>query len=255
MDKNSVKVSIITVCLNSEKTIEKTILSVLGQSYKNIEHIVIDGASTDKTIEIINKYKKRISMLVSEKDQGVYDGMNKGIKLAHGQVIAFLNSDDFYTNNLVVEKIMKAFQDKKCGGVYGDLMFINKNYKSPNPLKLWRPGMFSLRQVLSGWHIPHPTFFVRRDFYKKFGNFDTNFTISADYDLMTRFFLKGKLQPIYLPETLVQMRRGGSSTQLKNKLKMWFEVYQIFRKNNLRNPLLLLAKRFVTFHRSLIKVR
>jgi len=249
------KISIITVCLNSEKTIEKTILSVLNQTYKQIEYIIIDGGSTDNTLKIINKYKKRISIIKSEKDRGIYYGMNKGIRLAKGHVISFLNSDDFYANKFVIEKIARTFKDKNCEGIYGDLMFIGKDYQSIEPLRSWHPGNFSLKKVLLGWQVPHPTFFVKRTYYKKFGDFDTNFKIASDSDLMTRFFLKAGLHPTYIPETLVYMRRGGSSTQLRNKIRMWMDVYRIFKKNNMKNPLVLLLTRYRIFKKSLRKIK
>ncbi len=242
-------VSIITVCLNSEKTIESTIKSVLNQTYSNIEYIIIDGKSTDKTMQIVERYKDGIALVISEKDTGIYEAMNKGVMMAKGEVVSFLNSDDFYHDKFVVKKVVDAIRYKKMDAVYGDLLFIPENDDlEVNSARIWRPKEYSRKKVLFGWHFPHPTFFVKKSYFTKFGNFDTQFKIASDYDLMTRFLLKGNLSPFYIPEVLVKMRLGGVSNQIKNKAQAWHEVFKIFKKNGMSMRFALLITRWLIFH-------
>lgn len=242
-------VSIITVCLNSEKTIESTIKSVLDQTYSHIEYIIIDGRSTDKTMKIVEKYKDRIAIVLSEKDTGIYEAMNKGVMMAKGEVVSFLNSDDFYSHKFVVEKVVNILKQEKRDAVYGDLLFIPQNDDlRNNSVKIWQPKGYSKRKVLFGWHFPHPTFFVKKSYFTNFGNFDMQFKIASDYDLMTRFLLKGNLSPSYIPEVLVKMRLGGVSNQMKNKAQAWHEVFRIFKKNGMSMRFALLITRWLIFH-------
>ena len=229
------RISIITVCFNSEKTIEDAIQSVLSQTHKDIEYIIIDGASTDGTLKIINKYKGRIAKIVSEKDRGVYDAMNKGLSLATGEVIGFINSDDFYPNSSVIQTVADAFLASQADAVYGDLVFVEKN-NSLKELVYWRPGKYALWKVRWGWFLPHPALFLKRKLYEKYGFFRTDFKIAADYELALRLFLKAGLQPYYVPQVLAYMRLGGVSTQLKNQSKSWQEVCRALKINGLRLP-------------------
>lgn len=209
------KISIITVVWNNVSTIKDAIDSVLSQTYKNIEYIIVDGASTDGTVEIVQSYGDKITKFVSEKDKGLYDAMNKGLRLATGHVIGILNSDDFYINSDVIQKIVKEFEDKKVDSVYADLVFV----KSDNLDKIvryfdsshWSPDKFAY-----GWMPAHPTFFVKREIYDKYGVFRTDLKVAADFDLMARFLFKYKISYNYMQEVIVKMRTGGASTSLFN---------------------------------------
>jgi len=228
------KVSIITVCRNSETAIETAIQSVLNQDYKNIEYIIIDGKSTDKTISIIEKYKLRISKFVSEKDEGMYFAINKGIQLSTGDVIGILNADDFYSNEKIVSRIVKEFETKNSDCIYGDLQYVSQD----NPLKIfrhWKSQSFDSKLFLKGWMPPHPTFFVKKFCYEKFGLFNTTFSISADYELMLRFLYKNKITSSYIPEVLVKMRTGGiSNASLKSRIKANREDKLAWKINGLK---------------------
>ena len=216
--------SVLTDCLNS----------VASQSYNNIEHIVIDGASTDGTLSLLNSKKDQLSTLVSESDDGIYDAMNKGIKLAKGNIIGFLNSDDFYANNEVISRVVSEFKkEPSLDACYADLIYVNqsntskivRNFKSSE----FKQGLFS-----KGWCPPHPTFFVRRSVYERYGNFDLNYRIASDVDLMMRFLEIHKIKSFYIPEVWVKMRMGGTTN--KNFKNIWAqnqEVLSSFDKNGL----------------------
>jgi len=206
------KVSIITATYNSQSTIEEAILSVATQSYSNIEHIIIDGNSTDKTLEIINKNKSKISKCISETDSGIYEALNKGLKLATGDIIGFLHSDDIFENEHVIEKIVETFLLQQCEAVYGNLLYINKNNNN-KIIRKWKAGNFKTSKLKFGWMPPHPTLFMHKNIYNSIGNFNTKYTISADYDLILRVFLKTKIKCIYLNEVLIRMKVGGKSNK------------------------------------------
>ena len=232
------KVSIITVCLNSEKTIENTIQSVLFQSYKNIEYIVIDGNSTDNTKSILGKYADFITTLVSEPDKGLYDAMNKGLKLATGDVIGILNSDDLYKDLFVVEKVMKQF-DEQVDAVYGDIVYVDKN-DITRIVRYWHSGLFKRYKMKFGWMPPHPAFFVRRKIYERYGEFNTTFKNSADYELMLRLIYKHRITVVYLSEILVYMREGGQgNASIKNRLRANKEDRLAWSANGLKPPFML----------------
>ncbi len=227
------KISIITVCYNSEKTIRRTINSVIKQDYCNIEYIIIDGYSNDNTLNIINEYKENISKIVSEKDHGIYDAINKGIELATGEIVGILNSDDSFYNNHVVSKIADGFEiNNNLESVIGDIVFINnsgsihRRYKSTN----WKPNKFAW-----GMMPPHPTFYCKKLIYKKFGFYRTDFKIAADYELMMRFLLVNKVSYQYLPMIFVKMTLGGASTKnIKSKIKINKEVFYACKINKIK---------------------
>ncbi|MGC3945946.1 MAG: glycosyltransferase family 2 protein [Chryseolinea sp.] len=205
------KVSIITVCYNSASTIRETIESILSQDYPNIEYIVVDGNSTDGTQGIVQSYGSRISRFISEKDKGLYDAMNKGIDMATGDIVGILNSDDLYVNNQVISNVVEAFVANDTGVVYGDLYY----FRTGSPAKVrrvYKGREFSLRRAKFGLMPPHPTFFVKKEIYEKFGKFDIRYTLSADFDLILRFLGIHKVTFKYLPKMLVAMRLGGKST-------------------------------------------
>lgn len=201
------KISIITPSYNSGNTIKSCLESIQRQTYKNLEHILIDGGSKDNTIGIAHTYP-HLAKIVSEPDQGIYDAMNKGIKLSNGDIIGILNSDDVYTSKEVIQSVISRFKNDKVEAAYGNLNYINIKNKI---IRKWRSGEYNRDLFLQGWMPPHPTFFIRREFYDKYGLYNTDFSISADYELMLRMLYRYKLNCEYIPEVLVSMRTGGHS--------------------------------------------
>ncbi len=184
-----VKVSIITVVFNGAKYIRSAIQSVLSQDYDNIEYIVIDGGSTDGTVDIVKEYQDKISVFISEPEGGIYDAMNKGIELATGNVIGILNSDDFYINELTIGKVVKEFKEKKVDSVYADFVYVEpKNLNKT--VRYYDSGNFNPLMFSYGWMPAHPTFFVKRKVYEKYGVFRTDLKIAADFDILSRFLYK-----------------------------------------------------------------
>lgn len=192
------KVSIITVVFNNKDFIESAIKSVLSQTYSSIEYIVVDGGSTDGTIEIINKYRDKIAKFISEPDKGIYDAMNKGIKMAAGEIIGTLNSDDVYADSRVIETAVKSMEEKRVGVCWGDLVYVSRNDIS-RIIRHWKSSEYEEGKFKNGWMPPHPTFFVRKEIYGKFGAFNLNFKIAADYELMLRFLERHKVGSCYIP--------------------------------------------------------
>ncbi len=227
------KFSIITATYNSQNTIADAINSVASQTYDNIEHIIIDGASTDNTLLIINETKGRISKIISEPDNGIYDALNKGINSASGDVIVFLHADDIFAENTIIEKAAKLFDDKQTDSIYGDLQYVAKE-DTGKIIRFWKSGEYSFSKLKKGWMPPHPTFFVKKDIYDKFGIFDTNFKIAADYDIILRFLGKHKISTAYLPEVMIKMRIGGESNKsIKNIILKMKEDIKALKKNNI----------------------
>jgi glycosyltransferase len=211
-------ISIITATFNAETTLCDCIQSVSEQSV-DVEHIIIDGASTDGTLKTVEHYSNSLAKVVSEPDEGIYDAMNKGLKLATGDVIGILNADDFYASSDVLKKVANAFSEPDVDACYGDLVYVDS--KDTNKVtRYWHSGNFNLRKFYLGWMPPHPTFFVRRSVYEKQGLFNLNLGSAADYEIMLRFLLKQQLKAVYIPEVLVRMRTGGeSNVSLSNRLK------------------------------------
>jgi glycosyltransferase len=226
------KISIITACYNSAATIGDTLQSVSIQSYGDIEHIIVDGASSDNTLEIVG-YFPHVAKIVSEKDKGIYDAMNKGIALATGDVIGILNSDDVYTDRYVISKVMKAFEKKGCDAVYADLQYV-KYDDLQKVTRTWHSGNFSKRKFYYGWMPPHPTFFVRSEVYGKIGDFNCSLRSAADYEFMLRVLLKNDFKAHYIPEVLVKMRTGGmSNATIRHRLRANREDREAWRINNI----------------------
>jgi len=242
----SLKVSIVTITYNSEKTLAETIDSVLSQSYKNIEYIIVDGNSSDKTIEIIKKYGDKISTFLSEPDDGIYDAMNKGLKLTTGDVVGILNSDDVYFDHKVIERVVESFEEAKVDSVYGDLYYVEENDLA-KVSRYWKSSPFKRGSFKKGWHPAHPTFFVRREVYEKYGYFDLNMKVSADFELMLRFLEKYTITTFYLPKVLVKMRLGGeSNSSIQNIIKGNKSILKAFEKNHIEvNNISYLFYRFV----------
>lgn len=201
-------VSIITPAFNAEGTIGDTLSSVAVQSYPLIEHFVMDGASNDQTRQIVAQFNK--VRFFSDKDEGVYDAMNKGITVATGDIIGILNSDDLYASTDVVEQVVQTFQESGADAIYGDLDYVRQE-DTNKVVRRWRSGYYQLRNWRYGWMPPHPTFFVKRSVYERFGMFNLALTSAADYELMLRFCVVHHIQVAYLPKVLVKMREGGQS--------------------------------------------
>lgn len=227
------KVSIITVCYNSQKFIRTAIESVLAQDYPDIEYIIIDGKSTDNTLDIVREYGERISLVVSEPDYGIYDAMNKGLKLATGDVLAALNSDDMYANQHIISQVVQLFQQTNCEIVYGDLHFVDA-VDTSKIVRTWVTKPFVPGSFKHGWHPPHPTFFVKNDVYKKYGYFNTRYTLAADFELMLRFLEKYQVSSSYLPVAMVYMRTGGASGVASSFIQRNLEVWQSFKINQFK---------------------
>ena len=230
----SLKISIITVTYNSGATLEQTIRSVLEQSYSNIEYIIIDGQSTDNTLQIVDKYRSRIATLVSEKDKGLYDAINKGIARATGDVIGLLHSDDFYMHPQVIEKYAALFEKEKPDAVYSDLYYVDRD-NTDKIVRKWKSGSYRSGAFINGWMPPHPTFFVKREVYERFGTFHPDFKSAADYELMLRFIEKQKIRLAYLPEYTVKMRTGGqSNVTVQNRIHANLEDRKAWEVNGLK---------------------
>lgn len=228
------KVSIITISFDSAETLQDTIQSVAIQSYPDIEYIIIDGGSTDGTLDIINKNSDIISTWVSEPDKGIYDAMNKGIRMATGDIIAIMNSDDFYVHADVISQVVERFRKSGADSVYGNIQYIDR-HEPTKVIRNWVSGHYQRQKFLMGWMPPHPAFFVKRNIYHTYGNFDTRLKTSADYELMLRFLYKHKISSHYLPELLVYMRTGGASNQSwKKRIAANFEDRRAWKLNGLR---------------------
>ena len=224
------KISIITITYNSAKTVQHALDSVQSQTYTDIEHIIVDGASTDGTKQLIEAYAKQHSNVrwISEKDKGIYDALNKGIKLATGDIIGFLHSDDVFYSPDSIGQIAAAFEDEQVDVVYGDLQYC----KGPKVVRRWKSNDFNPHALKYGWMPPHPTMYVRKEVYQQVGEYDEWFRISADYDMMLRIFTAG-YKSKYIPEVLVSMETGGASNKnAKARLSKTQEDYIVLKKNH-----------------------
>jgi glycosyltransferase len=228
-----VKITIITICFNAQKTIADTICSVTEQCYPDIEYIVVDGGSTDATKEQVTSHSTRIAKFVSESDAGIYDALNKGIALATGDVIGFLNADDVYADKQVLSRIAAVFNDSSVDACYGDLVYVDA-VNTQRIVRTWRSGAFRSNKMYTGWMPPHPTFFVRRTVYAQNGGYRTDIGTSADYELMVRYILRCKITLAYIPHTLVRMRTGGiSNASLLNRIRAHLMDWKAWRVNGL----------------------
>lgn len=237
------KISIITITYNSEATLADTIESVVKQTYPDIEYIIVDGGSSDRTLSIVESYKNNISKVVSEKDHGLYDALNKGIAMATGDVIGIIHSDDFYTANDVIARIANAISESGADAAYADLYYVDKN-DTNTIFRKWKSGSYKHGMFLNGWMPPHPTFFAKKECYEKFGSFNLSLVSAADYELMLRFIHKHRIKLAYLPEFIIKMRVGGkSNVSLKNRIRANREDRKAWKINGLKpNPLTLYMK-------------
>lgn len=220
------KISIITVVLNNKSYIEDCINSVLGQSYKNIDYIIVDGGSTDGTVDVIRKYERHLTRWLSEKDRGIYEAMNKGIKLATGEVVGILNSDDYYENGDVIATVAEEFHKQEVDSVFADLVYVKRDNTSL-VVRYYDSSFFSPEKFAYGWMPAHPTFFVKRIYYELYGPFKTDYRIAADYELLTRFLGKYRISYHHIPKVIVRMRTGGLST--RNLMRNWIINREIIR--------------------------
>lgn len=227
------KISVVTAVFNNRQTIAAAIDSVLSQTGVEVELLVIDGGSTDGTLDVLLAYGDRLAVLVSEPDRGIFDALNKGIQLATGDVVGFLHSDDLFADEKVLAQIAAAFAASEVGAVYGDLLYVRRDQPEV-VVRYWRAGEFSQRRLGWGWMPPHPTFYVRRSVYERLGTFDLRYRIAADYDTMLRFLGKGKVHADYIPKVLVRMRLGGTSNRsFVNIVRKSQEDYLALRRNGL----------------------
>lgn len=232
----------ITVCWNSEETIEDTIQSVISQTYSDIEYIVVDGNSTDSTLDILKKYRQHIAHIISEPDEGIYDAMNKGIDAAAGDVIAMLNADDHYAHNSVVSKMVEIIENDKLDAAYADLDYVRAE-DSDKIVRRWKPGEYKKGSFRLGWVPPHPTFFCRKEICQKYGGYLDSFKIAADFELMLRLMEKYNIKTGYLPEVTVKMRTGGKANNLCGILKGNIEILKAFHINQISvSPLFFCVK-------------
>ncbi len=228
------KVSIITPSFNTERTIEDNILSVKKQSYPNIEHLVIDGLSKDKTIPILNRLMYEKLSYLTEKDEGLYDAINKGVELCTGDIIGILNADDMFYDEFSVQHIVDAFKNNNTQVTYGNLLYVDSE-NSQKIIRNWKSKKYSQYLFLNGWMPPHPTFYTYKKNYEKLGFYNTQFKISADYELMLRYLYKHHLKAEYIPQYLVKMRVGGiSNKSLNNRILANMEDRKAWEINNLK---------------------
>jgi glycosyltransferase involved in cell wall biosynthesis len=234
--KPGLKISIVTVVRNAENTIARCLNSVISQNYANLEYIVIDGASTDNTVNIINKFASRINVFISEPDKGIYDAMNKGIALATGDVVGILNADDVFADDTVLTDVACFFVTHNLSILYGNLNYVDKRGKIA---RNWGAGEYKYGAFNRGWMPPHPTFYCRRELFNTYGNYSLAYGTAADYELMSRYLHLNKLPAGYLNKTMVKMNTGGASNvTYLSRIKSMYNDFKAMRKNGVQTPLL-----------------
>ncbi|WP_264565353.1 glycosyltransferase family 2 protein [Flavobacterium sp. N3904] len=237
------KITIITVCYNRKNTIEKAIKSVLEQNYDNIEYIIIDGNSTDGTKEIIESYRDRISKYISEPDNGMYDAINKGLQLATGDVIGLMHSDDEFYDEKAISRIVNRFNyDPSIEGVYGDGVYVSNDNKE-RLIRNRIGGAFSQQKIKAGWLPLHPTVYLKKKIFEKYGLYNINFKIASDTEFLLRYLYKYKIKVSYINAYIVKMRMGGMSTNLKRALEVLYEDYKIYKFHGLGPILVVFLKK------------
>lgn len=231
------KLTVITVCYNSAAYIADSLRSVDSQTWQDFEHIIVDGGSADDTMKIVRSDSQSWRRWISEADRGIYDAMNKGIRMAAGEVIGFINSDDFYTSPHVLAKVADVFRDPSVDACYGDLCYVKQD-DIASVVRYWRSSVFRPGLFLRGWCPPHPTFFVRRSVYERLHGFDLQYKIAADVELMARFMEVHRIRTRYIPEVLVTMRLGGASNQSwSSVLRQNREIFGALKTHGLRPSL------------------
>lgn len=238
MQHTSPKISLVTVCFNSAATIEDTIKSVACQTCPDIEYIVVDGLSTDTTLEIVRRYDGVVTTLISERDKGLYDAMNKGIAHATGDIIGLINSDDVLADENVLAAVARAFVDNPgVDACYGDLCYV-KSDDLTQTVRYWRSNPYRRGLIKKGWVPPHPTLYVRREVYERCGGFDLTYRIAADFELMMRFFEVHDIRSVYIPKVMVKMRLGGTTNRsLRNIFLQNMEIRRALKGRGISAPL------------------
>ncbi|MGH8175539.1 MAG: glycosyltransferase family 2 protein [Steroidobacter sp.] len=232
--REPLQISVVTATFNSAATIVDTLRSVASQTYENVEHIIIDGASTDATLELVKAHIERVAKCVSERDCGIYDAMNKGWRQATGDVIGFLNSDDVYASDDALDLIAAAFSDESIDACYGDLVYVAREDVNKH-IRYWRSCSFQAGLCARGWQPPHPTLYVRRSAFERFGGFDLTYKIQSDFEFCLRMLEVARLQSVYIPRLLVKMRTGGvSNASIRNIIRGNLEALDACRKNGVR---------------------
>jgi glycosyltransferase len=230
------KVTLLTVTYNSEKYLEECIHSVISQTYPSIEHIIIDAASTDGTLEIVRRYNNNITNCISEKDNGMYDAINKGISLATGGIIGILNSDDKLASDDVIEAIVKCFDNNEVDAVYGDLVYVEQ-LKTQNIIRYWKGVSYKRFRFNYGWMPAHPTFYVRTSLITDLGGYESHYFTAADYEFMARYLYRYRINARYLPKLIVKMRAGGQSNKtIAIRLRANRRDYLAMKKNKIPFP-------------------
>lgn len=212
-----VRISLVTATWNCAGTVADCLASVARQSYANREHVLIDGASRDGTLRVLQAHREQLAVLVSEPDRGIYDALNKGIARSSGEVVGFLHADDVFAGSDVLARVAAAFVDPTVSAVYGDLQYVRKD-DIGQVVRHWQSSPFSRQQLEWGWMPPHPTLYVRREWYERIGGFDIRYRIAADYFSILRLFSQPDFKAVYLPEVLVKMRLGGASNRSLNAI-------------------------------------
>lgn len=239
------KISIITVVYNRERTIERAIQSVLKQTYKNIEYIIVDGASKDHTMQVVYRYKDNIHSIVSEKDNGMYDALNKGIRIATGDVIGILHADDEFSKNTIIEEVAAYMQSNPAvDAVYGDIGFVKEDVPD-KIVRYYSSAIFNTNLFKWGFMPAHPTFFCYKKFFDYYGGYRTDMDIAADFDLLVRFLRRHNLNAVYLPTMMVRMNMGGKSTNgIRSTIKINKELKRILTENKMPSSYLRLYSRY-----------
>lgn len=236
------KISIITVVYNADAFLKDCIQSVIEQTYSNIEYIIVDGGSTDRTISVIENYTNFIAHFISEKDDGLYDAINKGIKLATGEVIGILNADDMLAGKHTIEQVARAFEQNNTDGVYGDLNYVHPT--NMNVVRAWKSKQANFTDIEEGWMPAHPTLYLKKMLFEKYSNYALDMGTAADYDLILRFFHKHKITATYLPFLMVNMRTGGvSNKSIKSLFFALINDYKALKRNKIPRPLTVLFKK------------
>ena len=250
---NSPRISVVTAVFNRVATIAEAMQSVQSQTYSNVEHVVQDGGSSDGTYDVVKGLVTERSEIVSERDNGIYDAINRGIQRASGDVIGLMHSDDFFADADVLSKVAHAFGDSTIDGVYGDLQYVAE-HDPTRVIRHWRSGNYHPALLKRGWMPPHPTLYLRREVFDRFGLYDTSFKIAADYDAMLRYLVKGQIELAYIPEVLVKMRLGGESNRsLERILLKSREDLRAIRRNGVGGIGTLAAKNFSKLGQFIVK--
>jgi glycosyltransferase involved in cell wall biosynthesis len=227
------RISIVTVCYNSVETLGDTVQSVLGQAGVDAEHVIVDGGSTDGTAELVAGYNGQIAKFISEPDEGIYDAMNKGLRMATGEIVGCLNADDVYADDQVLCEVADAIQSQGLDAVYGDLLYVRRD-DGEKVVRYWKAGPYLPGAFRVGWVPPHPTFFCRRELFEKFGYYDPQYRIAGDFELMLRLMVKSRSRTGYIQRPLVRLRVGGRANTIRGRLCGNREILHAFAANGLR---------------------